>query len=347
MKWLKNKVQIEPPLRVKKVTGTRFASILNKNVWSTPFEMWLAITKTYEKPFEDTIYTIAGKTIEPKQAQYIKEELLLSNMLTPEDVYGKDYFNKTYGDFFKENEIFGGMWDFLLTDNKGKVNTVVEMKTTKRSEDWLDDIPEYYGLQASLYAKLLGIDDVLMVVTFLNEKDYEDPENFVVNDDNTIIKSFKVSKKYPEMDKYIEEVTQWFNDHVRTGISPEFDEKKDAELLKALRTKYPDINDDLTKYITEAEILQSELNLLEDEFKKSTKEKSDRLKKLKDIIKQKAVEEFKEGDKYVSYKGSIFEFNTGLTVKNVVDEEKLKFDGLYDNYIKENKTYTLRIKEIK
>lgn len=84
MKWLDSKqIQITPPKRTKKVTGTRFATILGLNPWSTPFEMWCAITKTYEKPFEDTIYTIAGKTIEPKRRVY--EEVLR---------YGLDYSHR-------------------------------------------------------------------------------------------------------------------------------------------------------------------------------------------------------------------------------------------------------------
>ena len=70
--WVGNHLEITPPSRTKKVTGTRFATILGLNPWSTPFEMWCAITKTYEKPFEDTIYTVAGKTIEPKQADYME-----------------------------------------------------------------------------------------------------------------------------------------------------------------------------------------------------------------------------------------------------------------------------------
>lgn len=78
IKWLEgNRIQIAPPKRTKKITGTRFATILGLNPWSTAFEMWCAITKTYEKPFEDTIYTVAGKTIEPKQARYIRG--ILSN----------------------------------------------------------------------------------------------------------------------------------------------------------------------------------------------------------------------------------------------------------------------------
>ena len=143
MEWLDgNKIQIIPPKRPKKLTGTRFATILGLNPWSTPFEIWCEVTRTYQKPFEDTIYTIAGKTIEPKQAEYMKQTYFMSNLVTPTDLWGKDYFNKTYGDFFKESPILGGMWDYLLYGKDGKPTTVLEMKTSKRVEDWKDDIPE-------------------------------------------------------------------------------------------------------------------------------------------------------------------------------------------------------------
>ncbi len=71
--WMQEqKIAVMPPKRPKKITGTRFAAIMGLNRWSTPFEAWCAITRTYEKPFEDTIYTIAGKIIEPKQAEYMR-----------------------------------------------------------------------------------------------------------------------------------------------------------------------------------------------------------------------------------------------------------------------------------
>lgn len=177
IKWIEgNRIQISPPKKTKKITGTRFATILGLNPWSTPFEMWCAITKTYEKPFEDTIYTIAGKTIEPKLADYMKKSYGME-ITSPTDIWGKDYFNKTWGDFFPENPHLGGMWDFLSKDEDGKTDAVLEMKTTKRAEDWENDVPEYYALQAALYAYLLGVDDVIMVASFLEEKDYENHTN--------------------------------------------------------------------------------------------------------------------------------------------------------------------------
>lgn len=161
MEWLDgNKIQIIPPKHPKKLTGTRFATILGLNPWSTPFEIWCEVTRTYQKPFEDTIYTIAGKTIEPKQAEYMKQTYFMSNLVTPTDIWGKDYFRQTYGDFFRESPVLGGMWDYLLYGKDGKPTTVLEMKTSKRVEDWKDDIPEYYALQAALYAYLLGVDEV-------------------------------------------------------------------------------------------------------------------------------------------------------------------------------------------
>ena len=236
MEWLDSKqLKITPPKRTKKITGTRFATILGLNPWSTAFEMWCAITKTFELPFEDTIYTVAGKTIEPKQAEYMKKSYGM-DLITPTDRYGADYFNKTWGDFFPENKHLGGMWDYLGVDEDGKVDTVLEMKTTKRIEDWQNDAPEYYALQAALYAYLLGVDNVVMVASFLEEKDYADPSKFVPNVKNTITVEFKVSERYPDFAQKVAQVEQWWADYVDTGISPVFDEKKDAEILKALRT---------------------------------------------------------------------------------------------------------------
>lgn len=108
----------------------------------------------------------------------------------------KDYFSKTWGDFFPKNKHLGGMWDYLGLDEDGEIDTVFEMKTTKRVEDWKDDVPEYYSLQASLYGYLMGVDDIVMVASFLEDSDYEHPEKFTPNVNNTITVEFKISEKY-------------------------------------------------------------------------------------------------------------------------------------------------------
>ena len=209
MNWIDSHLEVTPSKKPKKITATRFATILGLNPWSTPFEIWCEITKTYQKPFEDTVYTIAGKTIEPKQIEYMRSSYGMYNLKTPTDIYGPDYFKKTWGDFFHDTPVLGGMWDSLLVGDDGKPEAVLEFKTTKRAEDWANDVPEYYALQAALYAYLLGIDDVIMVASFLDNKDYEAPENFVPSANNTITVEFKVSQRYPDFHRMVAQAQAW------------------------------------------------------------------------------------------------------------------------------------------
>ena len=340
MKWLDSKqIQITPPKRTKKVTGTRFATILGLNPWSTPFEMWCAITKTYEKPFEDTIYTIAGKTIEPKQAEYMRKSYGM-DLITPTDRYGQDYFNKTRGDFFPENPYFGGMWDYLGVDENGTVDTVLEMKTTKRIEDWQNDAPEYYALQAALYAYLLGVDNVIMVASFLEEKDYEDPSKFVPNIKNTITVEFKVSERYPDFERMVAEVKSWWGEYVTGGISPVYDEKKDAEILAALRTHNLTPDTDIDALIAEAEGLKTEV----DKATAAIADKEKRLKEINDIIKEHAMKQFRPGDKKVEVKGATYTWAISRSETTIIDKKALEADGLLEKYQKKTEQFRMTVK---
>lgn len=340
MKWLdSNQIQITPPKRTKKVTGTRFATILGLNPWSTPFEMWCAITKTYEKPFEDTIYTVAGKTIEPKQAEYMKKSYGM-DLITPADRYGEDYFDKTWGDFFPENPILGGMWDYLGVDENGTVDTVLEMKTTKRIEDWLNDAPEYYALQAALYAYLLGVDNVIMVASFLEEKDYADPSKYVPNIKNTITVEFKVSERYPYFERMVAEVKSWWGEYVNGGISPVYDEKKDAEILAALRTHNLTPDTDIDALIKEAEGLKTEV----DKAATAIADKEKRLKEINDIIKEHAMKQFRDGDKKVEIKGSTYTWTVSRSETATIDKKALEADGLLEKYQKRSEQYRMTVK---
>lgn len=346
IKWLEgNRIQISPPKKTKKITGTRFATILGLNPWSTPFEMWCAITKTYEKPFEDTIYTIAGKTIEPKQADYMESSYAM-DLIRPKDLWGEDYFSKTWGDFFPESKHLGGMWDYLAKDENGKVDTVLEMKTSKRVEDWEKDVPEYYALQAALYAYLKGVDNVVMVASFLEPKDYEHPEKYKPSAKNTITVEFKVSERYPNFKELVDKVEKWWADYVDTGISPEYDEKKDAEILEALRTNSLSPETDIEALVKEAEGLKAEI----DNVEVTISDKEKRLKQINDMIKEHAMSQFREGDKKVEVKGAVYCWTVSKTnpkPKTVYDEDAMKQDGVYDKYVSQvmgEPTYRMTVK---
>jgi predicted phage-related endonuclease len=340
MEWLNSKqIKIDPPKKTKKVTGTRFATILGLNPWSTPFEMWLAITKTYEAPFEETIYTKAGKTIEPKQAEYMKKSYGM-DIITPTDRYGADYFKSTWGDFFPESKHLGGMWDYLGVDENGVVDTVLEMKTTKRIEDWQNDAPEYYALQAALYAYLLGVDNVIMVASFLEEKDYADPSKYTPNIKNTITVEFKVSERYPDFADKVAEVERWWAKYVDTGISPIYDEKKDAELLAALRTHNLTPDTDINALIAEAEGLKTEV----DKATAAIADKTKRLGEITNIIKEHAMGQFREGDKKVEIKGATYTWSLSRSETTTIDKKALEADGLLEKYQKKTEQYRMTVK---
>ena len=356
IKWNGSTINVEPPKKPKKITGTHFPTVFGLDPWKTPFEAWCKCTRTYEIPFEGNKYTNAGEIIEPKVFEFLRTSMGFGNrLLTPTDVYGKDYFKKTWGDFFPDDEIFGGMWDALIVDDKGNPDCVVEVKSVQidgRSgsleERWkYGEAPDYQALQASLYANRLKVDKVLMVAVTLEDKkgDYEHPEQVIPSyaNGNVYIDAFKVSERYPNFDLYIEKARDWWHYHVRTGFSPEFDEKKDAEILKVLRTNSLNPETDMVALINEGEQLKAEI----DEVTATLCLKEKRLKTINDQIKQYALEHFRDGDKKVSIKGQRYEWVLSKTSTTELDKESLKADGLLDKYLKEKINYRLTTSEIK
>ena len=344
MEFKNNTVVVDPPKKPKKLTATRFATIMGLNDWSTPFSAWCEMTRTYEKPFEDSIYTVAGKVIEPKICEYLRSRYFM-DIKSPTDVYGPDYFKKTWGDFFPDVEALGGMWDFLGDD------FVVEVKTTKRVEDWRGvdgevEPPIYYKLQASLYAYLLGFDNVVMTCSFLQDKDYANPEAFVPNVDNTVIKEFKLSEAFPTFkESYIDPALKFWRDHVLTGISPEFDEKKDAEILKVLRKNTVEVDDkDLAKLMKEGDRLKAQI----DKAEAKIDEKKKRLKEIDDQVKKALIDRFRDGDKHVEANGTTYTWDVRRDVSKSFDKKAFEKDqpGVYDKYVKESPKYVLTKKEI-
>lgn len=338
MEIINKQVKIDPPKKPKNITGTRLASILGMDMWNTDFKTWCAITRTYEEPFTGNKYTRAGEVIEPKVIDYLKTVYNL-NIRTPEDVYGEDPFKKTWGNFFPGKEPFGGMWDSLLLDDNDNVIGVIEIKTTKRAEDWVNGSPDHYAIQACLYAYLLGVEKIIMSASFLKEEDYINPEGFEPSAENTILDTFNLYDRYPYFDKYIESTLEWWNKHVVTGLSPEYDERKDKEILDILTTKRVDkviIND----IIRSAEKLQDKLDNIEEDIKDDKK----RLKELKDQIRDYVKEEFGETDNKVTIDGDKYEWTISKSVRTTVDKDALEQDGLLSKYSTQSETYRLTAK---
>lgn len=335
-----NRIKVPVPKKPKKLTATRFATIMGLNAWSTPFSAFCEMTRTYEEPFEDSIYTIAGKVIEPKICEYLRTRYFM-DIKSPTDVYGPDYFKKTWGDFFHDVEALGGMWDFLGDD------FVVEVKTTKRVEDWRGvdgevEPPIYYKLQASLYAYLLGFDNVVMTCSFLQDKDYANPEDFVPTVDNTVVIEFKLSEAFPTFkESYIDPALKFWRDHVLTGISPEFDEKKDANILKELRKNVTEASDkDIAKLMAEADKLRVSV----DKAEARIADKKKRIKEIEDQVKESMKSQFRDGDKKVEIASKKYTWTLSKSERNSLDSTKLKKElpDVFTKYSKKSEVYSLK-----
>ncbi|MFY9380411.1 MAG: YqaJ-like viral recombinase, partial [Acutalibacteraceae bacterium] len=197
--------------------------------------------------------------------------------------------------------------------------------------------PEYYALQAALYAYLLGVDDVIMVVSFLEDKDYEHLEKFVPSAENTIIDEFKISERFPQFQAHIDRAVDWWNAHVVTGISPAFDEKKDEKILKELRKNTIEADSDIAALISEGEALKNEI----DAVTGTISEKEKRLKVVTDLIKQHCLSQFREGDKKVAVAGAKYEWIVSRIESTEIDKDALKKDGLLSKYSKTKTSYRI------
>lgn len=332
---------ITPPTNPKKITGTRFATIMGMNAWQTPFQAWSQITRTYEPPFEDTIYTTAGKVIEPILINYLGRMYYDNErIVTPVKKYGKDFFNKTRGDFFPDWQIFGGMWDALLMTKDGKVERVLEIKTTKRAEDWQDSPPIYYTLQAALYAHLLGCNDFTLIVGFLNDGDYSAPENFKPTAANTAIFEMNIPRDLPDFPSYITKAVKFWENYVLTGISPYYDEKLDKEYLDGIRTNVVEISN--PAMLDELDQLTAELA----EFNAKIAPIKKRQTLLSNALKEHLIASFSDTDTKATMESKRYQYTVSKSSRPTIDTEKLKLAGLYDKYLTTATSYTLRVKEI-
>jgi predicted phage-related endonuclease len=153
---------------------------------------------------------------------------------------------------------------------------------------------------------------------------------------------FKVSERYPNFGTMVAEARQWWNDYVITGISPDYDEKKDAEILKALRTNNltPDTNIDAL--IAEAESLKSELETVY----ASVADKEKRLKAVTEQIKKTLVGAFRPHDIAVEHKGGQYIWSVSKTESTEIDKAALEADGLIDKYSRKKETFRINTKSI-
>jgi hypothetical protein len=181
-----------------------------------------------------------------------------------------------------------------------------------------------------------------MVASFLDTKDYERPEEFVPSAGNTFTVEFKVSERYPNFKTMAAEALQWWHDYVETGISPDYVEKKDADILKALRTNNLSPDTNIDALISEAESLKGELETVY----ASVSDKEKRLKIVTEQIKKSLVGAFRPHDVAVEHKGGQYIWSVTRTESYELDKAAIQADGLFDKYSRKKETFRINTKSI-
>ena len=265
----KKVVEFDKDARHGKITGSRFLAVLGKDPYSSEFKAACLIARVF---YDDTKtkYTIAGEVIEPIIRSYVREnrDRILREILgigaedaisVEEPVAAKD----CWYDHFRKEKIFGGMVDGYIVVN-GRRYAILEIKTSKDRSDWSDEagnvkIPEGYILQASLYAQLSKIEKIVFAVGFLEEPDYENPQDFVPSEKNTLF--IAVDKK--DITEEMKTAEEWYRKYIESGITPEWSDSDegiidiltsdriaempwDAQNIFKKYSKYYDSDEDLT-----------------------------------------------------------------------------------------------------
>lgn len=235
--------------KFKKITGSRFASILNLNKYSSPVKTWAMMVGIYSEPMDETV-ALVGNTIEPMIRDYVSQTMHL-NFISYDP-------SKIKWDMFKENKIFGGIPDGEPVHENGRLAydmgaPMLEIKTTSidsfvyqnidnkltlindennlpkikvkngKRDTWFDSnqnvlIPTEYKFQLGLYCYLRQITKGIFAVAFLKPEDYAHPAKTNIYEREIKIVDFQVD--LVQFQTYIDQATQWYNDFIKTGISP-------------------------------------------------------------------------------------------------------------------------------
>ncbi|MGL4951442.1 MAG: MPN551 family DNA-binding protein [Mycoplasma sp.] len=239
--------------KFKKITGSRFASILGKSEYNSPVKVWSMMVGIYNEPMDPTLAKV-GNTIEPKVHKFVCDELNMNfKQYNPFEIKW---------DAFKENPIFGGIPDGEPIDANGNFlypnAPMLEIKTTsidsfvykfnkntltmqkdvlgnpivksigQKKAKWFDDdgeiiISNEYKYQLGLYCYLRNVKKGIFAVCFLETTDYVNPENCNVNERDVRLVNFELDTE--EFNQAISYSEKWYKKYIENGISPEFSAK--------------------------------------------------------------------------------------------------------------------------
>lgn len=307
--------------RKNSIGGSDAGAIIGMNKWASPLTVYLdkkGITK-----FEGNEATRRGTWLEAPIREKCREELGIIIEEVPYMFYSNDY------DFMSANI------DGLVYVEEAKTIAGVEInglggheiKTSERGDGFSDnEVPDSYYAQVQHYMKVLDLPYFILSAYIINKNEIK---HYVIKKDDAFIKEL-VEKEKDFWENYItKEVMPAPSGCDADGSAINVLLEGSAETL---------VLDE------EAERLCAEYSLINKEIKDKEYRKAEIANtiKLKIIERQDSKDEEKAHAVAGEYKISYTKF-----LRKSVDTEKLKKEGLYDQYAKISESSTLRITEPK
>lgn len=259
--YLKNKKYF------KKITGTRFSSILNLNKFCSPVKTWAIMVNIYKDVMDPTLAKV-GNIIEPKIRDYVPK---LTNInFKTYDPHAINY------DIFSDDNVYGGIPDGEPIDQNGNLAynqnlPMLEIKTSSidmfayakennafvmkkdnsglpivkeknaKKESWFSNgeiiIPEEYRCQLMLYLYLRKAKKGLFAIGFLTPNDYIHPELFNPID-HEIYTVEMVINDFNELKSMIDYGREWYGSYIeKYHYSPELTDADKKWLEDELKIK--------------------------------------------------------------------------------------------------------------
>lgn len=248
-----------------KVTGTSVAGILGCSPWSTPFQVACAllglgredISKKPEvlvgQALESEIIKYAGKTY-GQYGLFMSADEVYEKREGDHDAWESDFVDNVFaghvdGIVMREEPILDKKSGFPILTEDGKprtrgVNYILEVKTSRNYDSWLNGVPEYYYWQVALYNEFIAKQDKAYVLLGMtSEATMKDVNSWVANEKT--VGMFEMDIDRAEVQEKMEYIRQWYNEYIVKGITPEHDptNPKDVALYDHLVNITQDVGD--------------------------------------------------------------------------------------------------------
>lgn len=226
----------------KKITGSRFASILNLNQFTSPVKAWCTIVNIYKDEMDPTLAKV-GTIIEPKIREYVTKVT---------NIKFKDYNPSEVNWNVFNDEIFGGIPDGEPIDeddkfayDKGfpmleiktssedklayeKINGVFRIKKDvngwpivkepgEKKKSWFVNgqlkVSNEYCFQLLLYLYLRKVNEGMFAIAFLKPEDYVYPEKFDAAKHNIHFAKLNIDD-FANLQDIIEYARKWYKLYV-------------------------------------------------------------------------------------------------------------------------------------